>query len=130
MTIGPRTLVVLLSVANLTAGGLVGIAVGSGVAQARANTRPEHVRLFDAMKKDLGLSDEQAAKVHAILEARKPECQRLREESRHALDAFRKGTDDEFRKVLTKEQMDKLAELRRQRAAAEAQAQQQPAQLK
>ncbi|HZU99054.1 MAG TPA: Spy/CpxP family protein refolding chaperone, partial [Planctomycetota bacterium] len=113
-------------VANLTAGGLVGIAVGSGITQARAGTRPEHVKLSDAMKKDLNLTDEQVEKVHAILEARRPECQRLREESRHALEAFRKGTDEEFRKVLTKEQMEKLAELRRQRAAAEAQQQNQP----
>ena len=122
MTIRPRTLVLMLSLANLTAGGLVGIAIGSGITQARAGTTPApHVRFSEVMKKELNLTEDQVEKVHAILEARRPACQRLREESRHALEVFRKGTDDEFRSVLSAEQMEKLAELRRQRAAAEAQ---------
>ncbi len=124
MSFGPRTTVALLVAVNLLAGATGGVAIDR--AFFRSDTAaPAHQkgRFFEMLKKELGLDEQQTEKVHAILDAYRPECQRIIAESRKRIDAqadaelvrLHAEEDAELAKVLRPEQVARLAEIRRER---------------
>jgi hypothetical protein len=118
MSLGPRTVVGLLVALNLSAGGVAAVALDRSFVRASDAPRPKHAEhFFDHLKRELGLDEQQTERVRAILDARRPECRRIIQESADRLDAFRHETDLELAKVLRPDQVARLAEVRRQRDA-------------
>ena len=129
MSFGPRTTVALLVAVNLLAGATGGVAIDRAFfrsdASPASDAPPVHQkgRFFEMLKKELGLDEQQTDRVHAILDAYRPECQRIIAESRKRIDVqadaelvrLHAEEDAELAKVLRPEQVARLAEIRRER---------------
>jgi hypothetical protein len=124
MSFGPKTTVALLVAVNLLAGATGGVAIDRAFFRADTSA-PAHQkgRFFEMLKKDLQLDDQQTEKVRAILDAYRPECQRILAESKKRIDMqadvelakLHAEEDAELAKVLRPEQVTRLAEIRRER---------------
>lgn len=65
-------------------------------------------RKFEEMKRDLGLTDEQAGQIRAILDETRNEYRALREKCRPQYDAARSAARARIRALLTPEQQQKF----------------------
>ena len=65
-------------------------------------------KLFEEMKSDLGLTDQQATEIHAILEETRNEYRALREKCRPQYDAARAAARTRIRALLNPEQQQKF----------------------
>jgi Spy/CpxP family protein refolding chaperone len=63
---------------------------------------------FEEMRRDLGLSDEQAAGVRAVLEQTREEYRALRAEARPRYEGIRQGARERIRALLTPEQRERF----------------------
>jgi hypothetical protein len=115
MSLGPRATIALLVIVNLLAGGVGAVAIDRSLFPADAPRPCQKGQFFALLRRELALDDEQTEKVRAILDARRPECQRIMTESRDRIDAFHAETDAELAKVLRPDQVARLAQIRRQR---------------
>jgi hypothetical protein len=115
MSLGPRTTIGLLVVVNLLVGGVGAVAIDRTFFRTEVPRPHQKGQFFALLRRELGLDDQQTEKVRAILDARRPDCQRIMSESRERIDAFHAETDAELAKVLRPDQVARLAEIRRQR---------------
>jgi Spy/CpxP family protein refolding chaperone len=76
---------------------------GHGGREAHHGGR-ERGPVFEEMRRDLGLTDEQAGRVRSILEETRAEYRALREETRPRYDQIRQSARERIRTLLTPEQ--------------------------
>ena len=74
--------------------------------------------LFESLKRDLNLSDNQASAIHAILDQTRSEYRALRAEVRPRYDALRQNARARMRALLTPEQQQRFDEKAAERDAA------------
>lgn len=79
---------------------------GNGRQEARGRRDKEEV--FERMKRDLDLNDQQAAQIRAILEQTRDEYRQLRAEVRPRYDSVRQTARNRIRALLTPEQQQKF----------------------
>jgi Spy/CpxP family protein refolding chaperone len=82
-------------------------ASGNGRAEMRGERRNKE-EVFERMKRDLNLSDQQATEIHAILDQARNEYRQLRTEVRPRYDAARQNARAKIRALLTPEQQQKF----------------------
>ena len=70
--------------------------------------RHDESRVFEEMRRDLSLTDEQATQIRAILEQSRNEFRALRAEVRPRYDALRQNTRQRIRALLTTEQQQRF----------------------
>ncbi|HZI20484.1 MAG TPA: hypothetical protein VEY09_18015 [Pyrinomonadaceae bacterium] len=73
--------------------------------------------IFEEMRRDLGLTDEQAGRVRAVLEETRAEYRALREETRPRYEQIRRGARERIRSMLTPEQQRRFDERAAERDA-------------
>jgi Spy/CpxP family protein refolding chaperone len=94
-------------------GGVTGAALDS-VYRLRASGQQalrgphSYERRFEQMKRDLGLTDQQATEIHTVLEETRNEYRQLREKCRPQYDAARSAARARIRALLTPEQQQKF----------------------
>jgi Spy/CpxP family protein refolding chaperone len=94
-------------------GGVTGISLDS-VYRLRTGDRPEKRGkgnkddMFERMKRDLDLNEQQATQIRAILEQTREEYRQLRSEVRPRYDAARQNARTKIRALLTPEQQQKF----------------------
>ena len=105
-----KILLVLLGVFLL--GGITGASLaslyrlrGGGVRDGRHGGRGNHEdRIFESMRRDLNLTEQQATEIRAILEQTRNDYRALRAEVRPRYDAVRQNARTRIRALLTPEQ--------------------------
>jgi Spy/CpxP family protein refolding chaperone len=90
-------------------GGLSGVAADSAyrlraTGNGREGGRPGHEKMFERMRGDLSLTDEQARQVKTILDETRDEYRTLRAECRPRYDAIRQKGRERIRALLTPDQ--------------------------
>ncbi len=110
-----RLILWLVVVGVFVLGGVTGAALdsayrlkrgGSPCHEPRGGRRPEDV--FEHMRRDLNLTDEQAEQIRAILEQTRNEYRALRAEARPRYDRIRQGARERIRALLTAEQRERF----------------------
>ncbi len=95
----------------------------AGAARTEGRGRRGHEEVFERMRRDLQLTDQQAAEVHRILEQTRGDYRALRAEARPRFDSIRHSARARIRALLTPEQQQrfdaKVAELDARRAEDE-----------
>ncbi|MGH9903367.1 MAG: Spy/CpxP family protein refolding chaperone [Pyrinomonadaceae bacterium] len=123
---GNRRLKIWLALVGVFAlGGVTGAAIDSayrlgasaGRQEGRGARRGDRKALFEALRSDLDLNDEQAAQVRAILEESRNDFRQLRTEVRPRHDALRQKARARIRAVLTPEQQKRFDEKAAERDA-------------
>ena len=94
-------------------GGVTGAALDSVYRLRARGERPPHGRRdnekrFEEMKRDLGLTDEQAGQIRAVLDETRNEYRALREKCRPQYDAARSAARARIRALLNPEQQQKF----------------------
>ncbi|HYG80654.1 MAG TPA: hypothetical protein VD861_09720 [Pyrinomonadaceae bacterium] len=74
----------------------------------RGGRRDKEERLFEEMKRDLSLTDQQATEIRAILDETRNEYRALREKCRPQYDAARAAARSRIRALLNPEQQQKF----------------------
>jgi Spy/CpxP family protein refolding chaperone len=82
-------------------------ASGGGRAEMRGERRNKE-DIFERMKSDLNLTDQQATEIHAILDQARNDYRQLRAEVRPRYDAARQNVRTKIRALLTPEQQQKF----------------------
>ncbi|MDT5060901.1 MAG: motif family protein [Acidobacteriota bacterium] len=82
-------------------------ASGNGRAEMRGERRNKE-DIFERMKNDLNLTDQQATEIHAILDQARNDYRQLRTEVRPRYDAARQNARTKIRALLTPEQQQKF----------------------
>jgi Spy/CpxP family protein refolding chaperone len=83
-------------------------ASGNGRGAEMRGERRNKEDVFERMKSDLNLSDQQATEIHAILDQARNEYRQLRTEVRPRYDAARQNAQTKIRALLTPEQQQKF----------------------
>jgi Spy/CpxP family protein refolding chaperone len=119
----------LAVVAVFALGGVTGALLDSayrlraGAARTEGRERRGHEEVFERMRQDLQLTDQQAAEVRRILEQTRGDYRALRSEARPRFDTIRQSARTRIRALLTPEQQQrfdaKVAELDVRRAEEE-----------
>jgi Spy/CpxP family protein refolding chaperone len=119
----------LAVVAVFVLGGVTGALLDSayrlraGAARNETRGRHDHEEVFERMRRDLQLTDQQAADVRRILEQTRGDYRALRAEARPRFDSIRQSARTRIRALLTPEQQQrfdaKVAELDARREADE-----------
>jgi Spy/CpxP family protein refolding chaperone len=95
-------------------GCVTGVSLDSVYRLRAGNARPERAKVrdkdevFERMKRDLSLNDQQAAQIRAILEETRNEYRQLRAEVRPRYDGVRQNARTRIRALLTPEQQQKF----------------------
>jgi Spy/CpxP family protein refolding chaperone len=96
-------------------GGVTGASLDSiyrlrarGGHQEMRGGRRDKEKLFERMKRDLNLTDQQAEQIHSILDQTRNEYRALREKYRPQYDAARQSARARIRALLTPEQQQKF----------------------
>jgi Spy/CpxP family protein refolding chaperone len=96
-------------------GGVTGAALDSvyrlkarGVERHEGRGQRNQERLFEEMKSDLGLTDQQATEIRAVLEETRNEYRQLREKCRPQFEAARSAARARIRALLNPEQQQKF----------------------
>lgn len=96
-------------------GGVTGAALdsvyrlkGGGERHERRGGGRDKEKLFEGMKRDLNLTDQQAEEIRTILEQTRNEYRALREECRPRYDAARQNARTRIRALLTPEQQQRF----------------------
>ncbi|MDT7688162.1 MAG: motif family protein [Acidobacteriota bacterium] len=117
--------VVAVFVLGCVTGALLDSAYRLRAANARTEGRGrrESEEVFEKMRRDLNLTEEQAASVRKILDSTRDSYRELRAETRPRFDAIRQSARTRIRALLTPEQQQrfdaKVAEMDAHRAAEE-----------
>jgi Spy/CpxP family protein refolding chaperone len=77
-------------------------------ANAESRGRRDHEDVFEQMRRDLNLTDRQAADVHQILDETRGDYRSLRAETRPRFDAIRQSARARIRALLTPEQQQRF----------------------
>ena len=119
----------LAVVAVFALGGVTGALLDSayrlraGAARTEGRSRRGHEEVFERMRRDLQLTDQQAAEVRRILEQTRGDYRALRAEARPRFDSIRQSARTRIRALLTPEQQQrfdaKVAEVDARRAEEE-----------
>ncbi|MGB8509407.1 MAG: hypothetical protein WCD76_13540, partial [Pyrinomonadaceae bacterium] len=81
---------------------------GGGGQQAEGRAHHDRDDVFDNMKRDLDLSDQQAADIRAILDQTRNDYRALRAEARPRYDLIRQNARARIRALLTPEQQQRF----------------------
>ncbi|MDT4953936.1 MAG: motif family protein [Acidobacteriota bacterium] len=81
---------------------------GNGRAAEMRGERRNKEDIFERMKSDLNLTDQQATEIHAILDQARNDYRQLRAEVRPRYDAARQNARTKIRALLTPEQQQKF----------------------
>jgi Spy/CpxP family protein refolding chaperone len=106
-----RKIITLLAAGALTLGGLVYLQAGEpGMKHEHHGPGPEHMmgNPLDHLSKDLGLTDEQKAKVQPILDQTKPQLEAIHQEAMQKMHALLENAGAQIRPLLTPEQQQKF----------------------
>ena len=82
--------------------------MGRGSAEARATRRDKEDEVFERMKRDLDLNEQQATQIRSILDQTREEYRQLRAEVRPRYDTVRQTARSKIRALLTPEQQRKF----------------------
>jgi len=80
----------------------------AGAARSEGKGRRDHEKVFERMRRDLNLTDQQAAEVRRILEQTRGDYRALRAEARPRFDAIRQSARTRIRALLTPEQQQRF----------------------
>jgi periplasmic protein CpxP/Spy len=106
-----RKLITLLAASALTLGGLVYLQAGEpGMKHEHHGPGPDHMmgNPLDHLSKDLGLTDEQKAKVQPIIDQTKPQLEAIHKEAMQKMHALLENAGAQIRPLLTPEQQQKF----------------------
>jgi periplasmic protein CpxP/Spy len=106
-----RKLITLLAASALTLGGLVYLQAGEpGMKHEHHGPGPDHMmgNPLDHLSKDLGLTDEQKAKVQPIIDQTKPQLEAIHQEAMQKMHALLENAGAQIRPLLTPEQQQKF----------------------
>ncbi len=114
---GKTRLKIWLVLAGVFAIGIVTGAALDGVYRTRAGGgrgrggERKHEKMFEETRRELSLTDEQAAKARVILDETRNEFRALHEEMRPRFDAVRQGARARMRETLTPEQQTRFDQM-------------------
>jgi Spy/CpxP family protein refolding chaperone len=107
-----RKLITLLAASALTLGGLVYLQAGEpGMKHEHHGPGPDHMMMgnpLDHITKDLGLTDDQKAKVQPIIDQTKPQLEAIHQEAMQKMHALLENAGAQIRPLLTPEQQQKF----------------------